>query len=233
MNFVTTTMSFASASPQYLMLFLSIRTSSNCLSSPFVEPKVTCLSGMFLYMVLSATKCRIISHCFIQSPRLFNSSSVYGSTPRRSAPTPGRGACAFLCLPRSGKLDIDWYPTIQCRIAFFCAQPQPPSKKIFLPTLRCFSVQFSLTFFRKRAIPGSSHASLFQPFIPVLGCPFLPLHRTRPLHQHLFNIFRTREPHVILISSQNINVWHCGHLIPRSRVAHITPPAGPLTCFHV
>ena len=35
------------------------------------------------------------------------------------------------------------------------------------------------------------------------------------------------------ISSLNINVCHCGHLIHRSRVSHITAPAGPLTSFHV
>ena len=40
--------------------------------------------------------------------------------------------------------------------SLFCVQP--PSKKIFLSTLRCFSVQFSPTFFRKRAGPGSSRA---------------------------------------------------------------------------
>ena len=37
----------------------------------------------------------------------------------------------------------------------------------------------------------------------------------------------------VLISSLNISVCRCGHLTPRSRVSHITAPAGPLTCFHV
>ena len=44
----------------------------------------------------------------------------------------------------------------------------PPSRKIFLATLRCFSVHSSLTFFRERAGAGSSHT------------PSLPLH-TRAL----------------------------------------------------
>ena len=81
------TMSFASASLQHLMLFLSISTWSNCLSFPFIERKVACVSGIFLYMVLSATNFRIIGHCFIQ--RLFDSLRVYGPTRRCSAATPG------------------------------------------------------------------------------------------------------------------------------------------------
>ena len=32
----------------------------------------------------------------------------------------------------------------------------------------------------------------------------------------------------ILVSSLNVNVCQCGHLIPRSRVSHITAPASPL-----
>ena len=50
------------------------------LSFPFIERKVVCLSGIFLYMVLSATKFPIISNCVIQSPRLFDSLRVYGPT---------------------------------------------------------------------------------------------------------------------------------------------------------
>ena len=31
----------------------------------------------------------------------------------------------------------------------------------------------------------------------------------------------------------NIKVCHCGHLMPKSRVSHITPPARPLACLRV
>ena len=44
------------------------------------------MSGIFLYMVLSAITLLIIGHCFIQ--RLFDSLRVYGPTRRCSAPTP-------------------------------------------------------------------------------------------------------------------------------------------------
>ena len=63
--------------------------------------------------------------------------------------------CAFLHLPSLTLTDIR--PS-NIEKPFLCVQP--PSKKIFLATLRCFSVQFSLTFFRKR--PGSSHAPSFD-----------------------------------------------------------------------
>ena len=44
--------------------------------------------------------------------------------------------------------------------SLFCVHA--PSQKIFLATLRCFSVQLSFTLFRKRASPGSSHAPSFN-----------------------------------------------------------------------
>ena len=72
----------------------------------------------------------------------------------------------------------------------------PPSKRIFLATLRCFSVQFSFTFFRKRASPGSSHAPSFQLFVLMLSCPFLPIYWSGPLYQHLSGIFWTHICHV-------------------------------------
>ena len=54
--------------------------------------------------------------------------------------------------------------------SLFCVQP--PSKKIFLATLRCFSVQFSFAFFCKRAGPGSSHAPSFNSSYSCLAAHF-------------------------------------------------------------
>ena len=49
------------------------------------------------------------------------------------------------------------------------------SRKIFLATLPCFSVQFSFTFFRKRAKRWFEPYSLFRLFMLVFCCPLLPV----------------------------------------------------------
>ena len=67
-------MSFVSASVQYLLLLVSIRTWSSCSSFPLADLKVPCFSGTCLKVELSATQFLIINHCFIQMPRLLGSS---------------------------------------------------------------------------------------------------------------------------------------------------------------
>ena len=106
----------------------------------------------------------------------------------------------------------------------FCAHPH--SKKIFLATLRCFSVQSSLTFFRKRARAGSSHTPSFSSSCSCFAAHFYQYTDRAACT----GIFLTSLGHTnlmaILVSSLKINVCQCGHFIPRSRVSHITAPAG-------
>ena len=69
--------SFASAFLLCFSYFLFIKMYANCFSAPFGVLYEACLSGFFFsYMMLSATNFCDISHCFIQSPRMFESLSV-------------------------------------------------------------------------------------------------------------------------------------------------------------
>ena len=54
----------------------------------------------------------------------------------------------------------------------FCVQP--PSKKIFLATLHCFSVQLPFCFLSQKSQSRFEPCSLFQLFMLVLCCPPLP-----------------------------------------------------------
>ena len=67
--------------------------------------------------------------------------------------------------------------------SLFCVHPT--SKKIFLATSRCFSVQFSFTFLRKRASPGSSHAPSFNSSYPCFAAHFFQ-YTDRALHTSIF-----------------------------------------------
>ena len=77
-------------------LCFRIRAASSALfvTQDTVDQKVACLSGLFLNVVFSATFPCIITHCFNQSLRLFESSSVFCPTLLRSDPSPG-ASCAL------------------------------------------------------------------------------------------------------------------------------------------
>ena len=88
------------------------------------------------------------------------------------------------------------------------------------------SVQSSFTFFRRRAGAGSSHAPLFQFFILAHCCPLLSVHWSGPLHQHLLNVSWAHKPHVNFCLIAENHVCQYGPFYTRSRVSHITAPAG-------
>ena len=117
--------------------------------------------------------------------------------------------CAFLHLTSLTLTDVRPSNVEQ---SFFCVQP--PSKKIFLATLRCFSVQFSFTFFLKRANLGSSHAPSFNSSYSSLAAHFFQ-YTDRAL---CTNIYLTLFGHTylmsIVISSLKTSVCQCGRLVP-------------------
>ena len=103
----------------------------------------------------------------------------------------------------------------------------PPSTTSFLITLRCLSVHPSSVF------PQHSLAWL-QPH--SLSTPHTREWLHKPSWLVFTSIFFTSCVQTTLISTathpSNSKVCRCGQLIPKSRVSHMTAPAGPLTCFH-
>ena len=96
----------------------------------------------------------------------------------------------------------------------FCVQP--PSRSNFLATCRCFSIQSSFVFFQSWSQPGN----LLQFFTLVLRCTLLPVVCPGLLQKHLLHVLWA-----VIISCPllfALQVYHCGHLMPKSRVSHLS-----------
>ena len=110
----------------------------------------------------------------------------------------------------------------------------PSSTTSFLVTIRCLSVHASSVFLRSIAWMGSSHSPSFNTSRSCLAAhssfqqTILACFKKHFSHsagkKHLY------PPPTVL---KKRKVCHCDHLMPRSRVSHITAPAGPLTCRQV
>ena len=145
--------------------------------------------------------------------------------PYCTIPDSGR-ACAFLCLPPWDKLGIYF----RMSKSLFCTRTL--SRNNFLATFRCFSVHSSFVFFRSRAKAGSSQ-------IPSINSSFscFPAHILQQFDLACpNNIFFTSFGQTCLVSTltcpSKIRVCHCGHLMPKFLVSHMTA-ASHLTCLHV
>ena len=116
-------------------------------------------------------------------------------------------------------------------VEFFCTQP--PSSTNFLATFRCFPP----------ILPLSSCATKPEPDPAKYPPSILHTHALLPTSTNRLTwpVARTSSSHLsaTCISCHffcrlQISRWcQCGPLIPRSRVSHITTPAGPLTCLHI
>ena len=67
----------------------------------------------------------------------------------------------------------------------------------------------------------------------VLDCPFLLVDHLGSLQEHFFTSCGQTTLMSTATCSSNSKVCHCGHLMPRSRVSHMTAPASALTCLQV
>ena len=72
----------------------------------------------------------------------------------------------------------------------------------------------------------------------VLGCTFLPLGHHSLFLKHRPYVLRADHSDVhrhLFLKRHGVpsKVCHCGNLIPRSRVSHMTAQASPRTCLHV
>ena len=74
--------------------------------------------------------------------------------------------------------------------------------------------------------------SFFQLLTLENCCPSLPMDHGGLLQKHLFHVLREDHSHVHHHLSFKSKVCRCSHLMPTSRVSHVTVPASPLTCFH-
>ena len=70
--------------------------------------------------------------------------------------------------------------------------------------------------------------SFFQLLTLVLCCPILPTDHPGLFQKHLLHVLRANS-HVHRHLPFKSKVCHCGNLMPRLRVSHITGPASPLT----
>ena len=98
------------------------------------------------------------------------------------------------------------------------------------------SMLFSPLVLRLLGLQGQSplQPNILLPFFILMLCfPLLPIDSPGLLQDHFLHIFWANISHVNFLSPSNIKVCHYGHLLPRSRVSHITAPAGPLTCLHI
>ena len=112
----------------------------------------------------------------------------------------------------------------------FCTHP--PSTISFLATFGVYPSIRHWSFFSKAWI-GSSHTPSFSSSHSCYARPFLARDHDGLFQKHLFHILRANHPHVhrlLLFRQQSVPLWHW---TPRSRVSHLTAPAGPLTCFHL
>ena len=136
--------------------------------------------------------------------------------------------CAFLPLASFTLTDVR-----RANVEQSLLRPSSFQKRSSWPQCDAFqSNSHSLfTFFRKRASPGLSHAPSFNSSSSCLAAHFFQ-YTDRAL---CTSIFLTSLGHTylmsILLSSLKINECQCDYFMPRSRVSHITAPAGPLTCF--
>ena len=107
--------------------------------------------------------------------------------------------------------------------SLFCTQP--PSRINFLATFRCFFSPLVLFFFRKRARAGSSHIPFFNSSYSCFAAHFFQ----RADLACFKSIFITSCGQTYLMSTltcpAKVQVSHCGHLMPKSRISHITAPA--------
>ena len=69
-------------------------------------------------------------------------------------------------------------------------------------------------------------STLLQFFIFMLCCPPYPVDCPGSLQKHFLYILGQTYLTSILTSPSNVKVCQCGHFTPRSRVSHITAPAG-------
>ena len=108
----------------------------------------------------------------------------------------------------------------------FCTHP--PSTTSIHVALRCSSVHALVGLSSQHSLDWLQPHSFFQLLTLVCCCPSLPIDHYGLLQKDVF----TSRGQPTLISSDNM-VCHSGHLVSRSRVSHMTAPAGPLTCLHV
>ena len=133
--------------------------------------------------------------------------------------------CAFFFVPASTPFSSD-----QCHTIFSAPNllPRPVSSSHY----GALFVHTSCVVLRSIAWIGSTHALSFN---SSNSC--FPAHLFQQTILACFrSIFFTSCGRTTLIFTaicpSNNNVCHSGHLMPRSRVSHMTAPAGPLTCLH-
>ena len=95
---------------------------------------------------------------------------------------------------------------------------------------------------RQAMLLQSVGASVVQPFLPsqppsttsfLVTCWCFSVHTSWVFLRSKAWIGSNHTPSFSSTCPSNRRVCHCGHLMPKSRVSHMTAPANPLTCFHV